>query len=351
MRSQLSSSPLISFRLRRDLWRWLALCLFATVATANADLDRAAAFSAREGERALLVWEKGRLVKERYGNGGAADRPENLYSITKTLCALGVLAAVGRRSLNLDEQVSDTLTEWRKDPEKKKITVRQLLNQTSGLDPGYETLYNKSLKNKNTAVLKLGQRSAPGESFAYGPAHYEALEAFIARKTGESASTWEQNIFLRPTNIFPSHWRTDQRGNPYFSAGLFVTPRALLKAAQLTRRRGWILIFPFIPSALMREAATGSAANPMYGYGCWLNRNAGQPGVIERDVEEAISNHLTREDWKRSCLSKAAPTDLIAFVGSGGQRVYISPSRSLVIVRFGRDAGFRDPDFLRAYFR
>ncbi len=333
-------------------WRVVLLGLALTTATpVRADLKRAAAISAREGERALIVWSKGRIVEERYSHGGREDKAENLYSITKTLAALSVLTAVGRGSIKLDEPVSQTITEWRTDPLKKKITVRQLLSQTSGLDTGYETLYNTALKNKNAAILKLGQQSTPGETFAYGPSHYEVLETLIARKTGQLSSTWAQNISLSPTDIHPAHWRTDRMGNPYFSAGLFITARELLKAAQVTRRQGWIWFFPLIPSRIMREAAVGSSANPMYGYGCWLNKNAGQPNVVERDVEEAISAHLGRAEWERSCISKAAPPDLIAFVGSSGQRVYIIPSRSLIIVRLGNGPGFRDPEFLRAYFR
>lgn len=331
--------------------RSILLVWLTAVSSSHAGLRQAAAVSARSAERALIVWENGRIVEERYQNGGRADRPENLYSITKTLCALGILTAVGRGSISLDEPVSQTLTEWKSDPLKKKITVRELLSQTSGLDPGYEALYNSSLRNKNAALLKLGQSSTPGTTFAYGPAHYEALATFITRKMGQSPSTWEQNTFLGPVDIDPGRWRTDREGNAYFSAGLHTTARDLLKAAQLTRRQGWIWILPLIPSRLMREASTGSEANPMYGYGVWLNQKAAQPGVVERDVEEAISNRLTRTDWSKSCLSKAAPADLIAFVGSGGQRVYISASRKLIIVRLGKGAGFRDPEFLRAYFR
>jgi len=38
-------------------------------------------------------------------------------------------------------------------------------------------------------------------------------------------------------------------------------------------------------------------------------------------------------------------------VGSNGQRVYVSTAQRLVIVRLGVRGGFRDPDFLRAFYR
>ena len=330
---------------------WCLLFLLASLLPLQAGLDQAAALSARHGERALLVWQKGRLLQERYQNGGRADKAENLYSITKSLCALGLLTAAGRGSIDLDEPVSQTLTEWQNDPLRKKITVRQLLTQTSGLNPGFEALYNSSLQNKNAALLKLQSQSAPGSTFAYGPSHYEALATYIGRKTGKSPSAWEQATFLGPVGIKPTRWRTDRQGNPYFSAGLHVTANELLQAAHIVRRQGWIWILPLIPSRIMREAAMGSPANRMYGTGLWLNRNVSRLDVVERDVEEAISDHLSPLDWERSCLSKAAPADLVAFVGSNGQRVYISPSRNLIIVRLGRSPGLRDPDFLRAYFK
>jgi hypothetical protein len=68
---------------------------------------------------------------------------------------------------------------------------------------------------------------------------------------------------------------------------------------------------------------------------------------MEIDVEEAISR---RASWDRLCLSRSAPSDMIAMVGSRGQRVYVSSSKRLIIVRLGSEPGFRDPDFLRRFF-
>jgi CubicO group peptidase (beta-lactamase class C family) len=311
--------------------------------------EGAAHYSARHGERALLIWQDGRLRMERYATRGARSNTENIYSITKSLCALATFSAIGRRVLELDEPVSLTLTEWRGDPQKRRITVRDLLNQTSGLSPGFKQLYAANLRNKEEAALRLPIVSRPGETFAYGPSHYEALEALMARKLDKSPLMWIEGALLSPLGIKPGGWRRDRLGNPYFSAGAKLSARDLLAAGQVIRRQGWNRIYSRVPSALIRTASTGSSANPMYGLGFWLNLNAERSDALEYDIEEAIE--LSDAPWKRSCLSKRAPSDLMAMAGSHGQRVYVSPSLNLIIVRLGRGKGFRDPEFLRAFFR
>jgi CubicO group peptidase (beta-lactamase class C family) len=311
------------------------------------DLAAAAGYSAQRGERALLVWQNGRLILERYSPPEPSNR-EHIFSITKSICALGAFTAMRGRPPQLDEPVSLTLTEWQSHPQKRRITVRDLLNQTSGLSPGSEALYAANVRNKNQRALNLPMTAPPGEKFAYGPSHYEVLETFMARKLAESPLTWMERALLGPLGIRPGGWRRDRVGNPYFSAGAQVSARDLLAIGHLVRRKGWHWIFPLVPSSWLRQASLGSAANPIYGLGFWLNRLATESTAVEIDVEEAIS---ARADWKHACLSRSAPVDMIAMVGSRGQRVYVSSSRRLIIVRLGTKAGFRDPDFLRRFFR
>jgi CubicO group peptidase (beta-lactamase class C family) len=320
------------------------ILLLAAVNWALGDVTDAASYSRRTGESALLIWKNGGIIFER-GASGSVDA--NVFSITKSLAALGTLQAINRGVLRLDDRVSDIFTAWQSDPRRRLITVRQLLSQTSGLATGYEELYGRGVRDKNAAVLKLPAIARPGEAFAYGPSHYEALAALATRKSPPAAS-W---LSIPLTNVRPADLRRDKLGQPYFSAGARLTPRQLLEMGQLVRRQGWVLIFPIIPSRLMREATTGTRANAMYGFGLWLNQNAGRSSSVERDVEEAIGAGLSPAQWNVSCLSRRAPSDLIAMVGSRGQRVYVIPSRNEIIVRLGRESGFRDPDFLRAYYK
>jgi CubicO group peptidase (beta-lactamase class C family) len=322
----------------------LLFLLLAALCGAQGGLTEAARYSQAHGEKALIIWKDGRIVLERLSGGGGDT---NIFSITKSLAALGTLQAVARGALRLDEPVSHTLTAWQADPRKRHITVRQLLSQTSGLATGFEELYGRGVRDKNAAALKLPAVAPPGKTFAYGPSHYEALAALASRK-GPPPASW---LTVPLPSVRPADLRRDRLGQPYFSAGARLTAHQLLSLGHLLRRRGWVAIFPVIPSSLLREATTGSDANAMYGLGFWLNHNTGRPAATERDVEEALGAGLSPSQWAASCLSRHAPPDLVAMVGSRGQRVYVIPSRKEVIVRLGSTPGFRDPDFLRAYYR
>ena len=55
-------------------------------------------------------------------------------SANKSFSGIAALAAVHDGLFRLDDPVSDTITEWRNDPRKSRITIRQLLSQTRGQD-------------------------------------------------------------------------------------------------------------------------------------------------------------------------------------------------------------------------
>lgn len=288
------------------------LLLCGTLRGPAADIDAAAAYSRSRGGEVLLVWQGGRLFADcRPGTTPATPFP--VMSLTKSLTALAYLAA--------------------RDP----ADAVPLLRQISGTAPGY-LLYEKGVRNVRAAAARLPIR---GEgTFAYGPSHFEKLGDLAWPGDPRPVSRW-----LGRLGIVPAAWRTDRAGNEFLSAGAVLTAQDMLKIARLVLdggRMGWRRI---ISPAGLATIAEGSEANPAYGAGFWLNANASRPDAREEDVERALSSGA---DWRKFCLSEAAPADLIAMAGSGGQRVYIVPSRKLAVVRLGRNEGFRDPDFLRA---
>ena len=316
-------------------------------------VQQALSYSRSHGGVSLLIKQGNSTLLESYDNGGFSTKRCVAFSMTKSLCALMAMAAEADGIFSLDEKVSGTISEWRQDPLKERITVRQLLNQTSGLDTGYNALYADRVQNKGFTALRVARLYQPGEAFLYGPSHWEVFEEFLRRKLKPRGTT--PLAYLRQKVLVVcggdiSGWRKDRSGNPYFSTGAMLTARQLAKIGDLLLNSGRWAFFQLIPRNELKALSFGTAANPMYSMGFWLNRASQLPSAEEVVIEHQIGGGYSASSWKNACISKRAPADLIAMVGSHGQRLYVIPSRSLVIARQGMGGNFRDGEFLRLLF-
>lgn len=119
-----------------------------------------------------------KIVFEDYQNGHRADEPWMLASGTKSFSGVMLAAAIEDKLVkSFDEKVSDTITEWKTDPWKSKITIRQLLSLTSGMDggqigrvPTYAEAITKTLE------------ADPGTRFEYGPVPFQIFGELMTRK-------------------------------------------------------------------------------------------------------------------------------------------------------------------------
>jgi Beta-lactamase class C and other penicillin binding proteins len=316
-----------------------------------ARIAEAEAYSRSAGGSTLIVMQAGAVLHE--SGGTALAEPIWTMSIAKSLTAMAIFAARADGLLTLDEPASKTLGEWKKDG-RKAVTIRQLLNHTSGLADGYNAIYARGVKDKARLALGLRLVDTPGARFDYGPGNYEVLGEILRRKLAPGGRTplgYLRAKVLTPLGITPADWRKDGSGNPFQSAGAKLTPRDLAKIGEFVRTRGRAWIVPVIPQSAFDGAFTGSSANSMYGLGFWLNANARETGASPLSIEGTLGQERSPAAWRRSCISPVAPPDLVAMVGSGGIRVYVVPSRKLVIVRTGQGGSFSDATFLGRLFR
>lgn len=312
-------------------------------------LAAAARYSAARGGLSLIVWRRGRTVLERYDNGGSAKEPVRLASCVKSLWGLAAVAAAQDGLLDLDEPVAATLGDWADDEEKKAATVRELLSMTAGVVPGGDVIYDDATADVRAAALRLPFDAAPGASFQYGPAGMELFGEILARKLGprgETPRAYLERRLLRPLGVAPAEWREDAAGHPWMSSGAKLTARGLLRIGRLVLGQGRARGARILDRKALAQLFKGSAANPMYGLTFWLNAGATRKDAVEVDVENALAEGRA-VDWGRACLSRAAPPDLVAMVGSWNQRLYVVPSLGLVVVRQGAGGDFRDAEFLR----
>src|SRR5438045_8182648 len=122
---------------------------------------RAAAYSEKNRGFAMLVMQNEKTVFEHYANGGGAEMRCKIFSGTKSFWGIAALCAVRDGLIKLDDRVADTITEWKNDPRKSQITIRQLLNQTDGIEPAPH-LHSESIRDRNAAAVQLPLVDATG---------------------------------------------------------------------------------------------------------------------------------------------------------------------------------------------
>jgi CubicO group peptidase (beta-lactamase class C family) len=319
----------------------------------RADMERAAEYSrTHEGDALIVMTADGRLLFEDYAPGAGPDRPHRLASGTKTFWGLLAVAAAQDGLLVLDERAAETITEWRSHPLKSRITVRQLLNFTSGLDPATQEMRARPRsEDKFARALQVAAIAEPGSTFAYGPSHLAAFGELLKRKLrAEGRDSADPLAYLRqrlldPMGIEVGDWMRDAAGHPIMPAGAYLAPREWIKVGVLIanhgRWQGQVLIKP----THFRELLQGSAAKPSYGLTLWLNKGRRSGQSLSFDNGESV--RLAREEGGTDS-SSAIPDDLVAAAGAGKQRLYVMPSQRLVVLRMGHAKGgpWSDQTFL-----
>lgn len=151
--------------------------------------------------------------------GSATPLP--IASLSKSFTAAVVMHLVESGRLSLDAPLSAVLTEMRwSDPRAASITIKQLLNQSSGIacsDPAIRAANTASslpeaLKHIRAATLA----NQPGSEWGYCNANYHLLAAIVERVAGEPFHAYLRRALLAPLGMSRTmstlHLRDDPPG-------------------------------------------------------------------------------------------------------------------------------------------
>jgi CubicO group peptidase (beta-lactamase class C family) len=283
----------------------------------------AARYSRAHAGLALLVVEGDSVVFEEASNGYDLRRGHHIWSGTKTFACALAMSAVADGKLALDDHPARLLDELRRTRGADEIEVHNLLRFDSGLDRG-----------------RLA--SKPGERYAYVGDHLATFVAFMAELLGEDPLAYLHRRVLDPIGFRYTRWRRDGKGRPYLGIGALTTARSWARFGVLMRDDGRFRGREVLPPEMLAQCLHGSSAMPAYGFGIWLNEPV--PPERRRHIPGVLVGPFAREG---RVLWPHGPADLVAAVGYQDNRLYIIPSRGLVIVRFGRGhARFEDEDLL-----
>ncbi len=333
--------------------RWLlilALALVTSPSSLAADIQlgncaRAAAYSEKNRGFSMLVMQNGKTVFEHYANGGGADMRCKIFSGTKSFWGIAALCAARDGLIKLDDRVADTITEWKNDPRRSQITIRQLLNQTDGIEPAPH-LHSDSIRDRDAVAIQLPVVASPGSVFAYGPSHLQIFNELLRRKlNGRSTISYIEENVLSPLGLTNLEFKKDGRGNPLPASGFELSAREWARFGELVLNRGNYNGKQIVPANLLGQAYRGSGANPSYGLTFWLNRQT--PNGREIDFEKELDLKWQRARWGGICFCRAAPADMVVALGSNYQRLFIIPSMNALIIRQAMSPKFSDALFLR----
>jgi len=327
----------------------LLAAFHAPLSASATDVEAAWQYSLTHGGYSMLVIQHGHTVLERYAKGDGPNVRRRIYSGTKGLWCVAAVAAQADGILDLDEPVDDTITEWRGRPGRDRITIRQLLNFTAGIDPGFHLHYD-DCTDRDAYALALPQVAQPGGSFIYGPGQIQVFGEVLRRKLAEKRggeTTWHylERRVLRPLGIGSVPHKMDVHGNPLLAAGVYMTAREWARFGELLLDGGKGVL----PSGALGQCLSGTERNPAFGMGFWLNHEA--PGGRPVNVEDNLEPKWSSVDWSNACLCREAPRDLFVSLGSMGQRLYVVPSQDMIALRFSAGSRFSDADFLRLLFQ
>ena len=168
-----------------------------------------------------IVYLKGYGRADPSGRAVTPQTPFMLGSITKPITALAVMQLVEAGKVDLDAPVQRYIP-WFSvaDPQASaQITVRQLLNMTSGLPQLMETQtwteQDAGALERSVRFLKTVELARPVGTFGYSNANYDTLGMIIQAVTGQSYEEYvRQQIFgpLEMHNSFASQEEAIQHG-------------------------------------------------------------------------------------------------------------------------------------------
>jgi len=141
-------------------------------------------------------------------------KPEYIFhmaSVSKLFVATAVVQLVEQGKINLDESPVTYLPYFRLDDERyKDITIRQMLNHTSGMPDviDYEwdnPQYDEGAAERYVRSLEGEQMIAdPGERWHYSNMAFDTLGDVIAKVSGQSFESYVKDHILNPLGMYES---------------------------------------------------------------------------------------------------------------------------------------------------
>ncbi len=185
----------------------------------------------------LLILKDGKVIGEYYS--GDKNEKIELMSATKSIVGLAIAKLIDQGKIkSVDQPVYEFYPEW-KQGKKSLITIKQLLNHTSGM----QNLPNTSFEiypSKDFVKLALAADLSddPGTKFSYNNKAVNLLAGIVQIASGKRMDVFMRDEFFNPMQIKNYDWTLDPAGNPHAMSGLQISAEDFAKFGTLVLNRG-----------------------------------------------------------------------------------------------------------------
>ncbi|PLX11382.1 MAG: serine hydrolase [Marinilabiliales bacterium] len=267
--------------------------------------------------KAFIVLKNGKIAVEWYFNNHTQDSLWYWASAGKTIAAFltGICQEAGK--LNIEDKVSDYLGNgWTSAPLAKEnlIKIRNLLDMTTGLDDSYTPSQPPENCTDDTCLLYLADA---GTRWAYHNAPYYLLQDLMAVAVGSNFNLIT-NYYLENLIGMNGFW---------FNHTYYSNCRSMARFGLLNLNKGiWDTDTVMHNQNYFEDMIHPSQnMNDSYGYLWWLN---GQNTYMLPGSQIVFQGNLI----------PYAPADMYSALGKNDQKIYVVPSKNMVIVRMGESA-------------
>lgn len=282
-------------------------------------LDNAFVATETSKTRTVLVAYKNQIIAERYADGFTAETPILGWSMTKSI--LGTLYGILEYQGKLDLNSSTSIASWQND-ERKHITFNHLLRMQSGLewDEDYSKISDVTRMLFSNSDMTTVQReknaiARPTEIWNYSSGTTNLLSGILRKQfdTHQEYLDFPYAALIDKIGMHSMIIEVDMMGNFVGSSYAWANTRDWAKFGLLYLNKGnWNGEQLFSPAWVDYVKKPTLNSDGTYGAHFWLNAEGKYPDV---------------------------PRDLFSANGFQGQRVFIIPSKDLVVVRTGISDG------------
>ena len=311
----------------------------------QAAITSASNYAESNQSESLLIWHRGALQHAEYWLGLDESDVVNSRSMHKMAGGLLIARAIADGYIDsLDDPVGKYIPAWR-DKEQGKITVRNVLQMSSGLrwfgirDPAPFGLSSRRYLDPywdEVLLEEIPMSFEPGTDYDYSDTTADVMPHIIQGATGKRYAEYFSEALVKPLDAAGGFiWVNREGGMPHGGCCLMLPPETWLRFGVLVLNNGMWNGQKLLPEGWLSEMLEPSPNNQHFGLMVWL----GMPYVERRLYHRPDSpiNQVPKPGVYNS--EPFLADDIFMFDGAEGRMVYIVPSEELVIVR----TGFRPP--------